>query len=243
MTLDGRSEPSSPEFEAILFDLFGTLVPTGSQAARRANLEEMGRALEVDVGAFADRWFATFDERARGRFGNLEETIERLARELGGDPTPRQIEIAARARLDYARALLRAGRRSLVPLDALRSAGPRLGVVSDTSEDTVRIWPTSELASRFDVAAFSCDLGIRKPDPEIYRVAVERLGVRADRVAYVGDGGSHELTGAEAFGLSAFQYVFPEPTEDAYRIDREPDWSGPRLGDLAELLKRLTRPP
>jgi putative hydrolase of the HAD superfamily len=59
------------------------------------------------------------------------------------------------------------------------------------------------LASRFDVTIFSCEVGIRKPDPPIYRAALEGLGVDARHALFVGDGGSDEHRGARAVGLRA----------------------------------------
>jgi putative hydrolase of the HAD superfamily len=227
--------PTGP-FDAVLFDLFGTLIPTGSQAARVRSLEAMARALDVDPGRFAGRWLASFDERARGAMGTLEQTIDRLARALGGRPARDAVERAGAIRTEFSRSLLDGGGSSLAALDRLRAAGLRLGLVSDTTDDTVRAWPTSALAARFDAVVFSCVEGLRKPDPRIFRLALRRLRRPASRCAFVGDGGSHELSGAEAVGLTAFRYVFPEDPVTAYRIDAETTWKGVRLEDLGELL-------
>jgi putative hydrolase of the HAD superfamily len=229
-------EPVSFKPEAILFDLFGTLIPTGSQADRTLNLRTMAHVLSVDADRFAARWLATFDDRARGRFGTLHETIGHLAREVGGDPDRAAIRVAAETRMEWTRTLFDRGRPSLDPLDSLREGGLRLGLVTDTSDDTVRVWPSTELASRFDVVLFSCVEGVRKPDGRLYRAALERLRVGPAGCAFVGDGGSHELSGAEAAGIRAFQYCFPEEAADAYRIDLDPAWHGPRLTDLRQLL-------
>lgn len=40
-----------------------------------------------------------------------------------------------------------------------------------------------------------------KPEPEIYRIALESLGVRPDQSVFVGDGGSDELRGAREMGI------------------------------------------
>lgn len=226
-----------PRFEAILLDLFGTLIPTGSRASRAQHLGEMARVLEVDSVAFAYEWLESFDARARGIRGSLEESIGTVASLLGGRPTPGQVQRAAAIRLDASRRLLTSCGPSLAGLDALRNAGCRLAVVSDTSDETPRLWSVSPLASRIDVTVFSCLEGVRKPDPRIYRLALGRLGLSVGTCAFVGDGGSHELTGAEAIGLPAYQYRFPGEAEDsAYRLDADEGWSGTKLSDLRELL-------
>ena len=52
---------------------------------------------------------------------------------------------------------------------------------------------------------FSCEAGLAKPDPEIYRKAMRELGVEAETTVYVGDGGDDELAGAQRAGLRAFR--------------------------------------
>ena len=50
----------------------------------------------------------------------------------------------------------------------------------------------------------SHEVKLLKPDPHIYELACRRLGVRPEDAAFVGDGGSNELAGAEEAGLTAF---------------------------------------
>jgi putative hydrolase of the HAD superfamily len=229
---------SPPRFEAILFDLFGTLIPTGDRASRVRHLTEMAEVLDVEPAAFAAQWLDTFDERARGTFGNIEETIYRLAGALGRNPSREEVHRAANIRLRFSRELLDSCGPILPEIDALRSAGFRMAIVSDASEETPRLWATSPLASRMDVTVFSCQEGVRKPHSQIYQLALARLGLGAYSCAFVGDGGSHELVGAEAVGLSAFLYRFPGENEDsAYRVDAETGWAGAKLASLGELLR------
>jgi putative hydrolase of the HAD superfamily len=233
MTAPGSERP---RFDGVLFDLFGTLIPTGNQLARLRSLREIGRMLGVDPESFAQQWLACFDARVRGATGTLEATIERLSRSLGGRPDPTALARAVALRLEFTRGLLRSTDAILTALDDLRAIGVRLALVSDTSEETVRLWRDTPLSARFHAAVFSCEEGLRKPDPRIYERALERLGLPAAGCAYVGDGGSHELTGARAVGLTPFQFRFPDEAEDvAYRLDVDADWSGPSLTDLSEL--------
>ena len=235
--------PGPPAFGGILFDLFGTLIPTGVQSKRLRSLREMGELLGVDPEPFAQRWLACFDARVRGTMGSIEETVGQLARSLGGRPDPAAVARAVALRLDFTRGLLRSTDSVLSALDDLRHDGVRLALVSDTSEETVRVWPETALASRFEATVFSCVEGIRKPDPRIYYRALERLGLPATACAYVGDGGSHELSGARAVGLSPFQFRFPGESDDvAYRVDFDVDWTGPRLVELSELRRGTALP-
>ena len=63
----------------------------------------------------------------------------------------------------------------------------------------------SPLYPLFDAAMISYEQGLLKPDPEIYRQALQALGTKAEECLYVGDGGSHELDGARSLGMQAIQ--------------------------------------
>ena len=91
----------------------------------------------------------------------------------------------------------------------------------------------------FDEAVFSCDVGLNKPDPRFYEITCQRLGVRPEECLYIGDGSSHELTGAASVGMHPVLIRVPyEDTPDALRI-REEEWDGPRISSLTEVLTLL----
>ena len=228
---------NSRRFEGILIDLWGTLLPFGDEDTRGQSLEEMARVLNVDPATFVRDWTDSIAERCVRSHGSLEQTIERLAISQGIRPSPDAVSRALEIRMEFSRALHDRVGPSLAALDALRAAGFRLAVVSDSTEETVRLWSQSTLAPRFDATVFSFVEDTCKPDARMYRAALKRLGLRPERCAYVGDGGSRELTGAEAVGLSAFKYRFPDGQQDAPRWDEDTNWSGTRLADLRELLR------
>jgi HAD superfamily hydrolase (TIGR01509 family) len=121
-------------------------------------------------------------------------------------------------------------RRALVPiegalpvLDELRGRGLRLGLVSNCSSEVGELWDTSPFAGRFDAVVLSADVAICKPDPRIYRLVLERLGVEAEDAVFVGDGHSDELAGAEAVGMRAIQFGSRD------------GWHGQRIDSLGEL--------
>jgi putative hydrolase of the HAD superfamily len=86
-------------------------------------------------------------------------------------------------------------------LDRLRLAGIRTGLVSDAAADDVESWDQSPLAARLDVAVFSYQVGIRKPDGRIYQLALDALGMNPTETLFVGDGGSNEHRGARNLGM------------------------------------------
>ena len=65
---------------------------------------------------------------------------------------------------------------------------------------------------------------MRKPDPRIYRLAIQQLDVEPGDCLYVEMSSSCELTGASAVGMQAVQLCIPAE-KDAFRVDIE-DWEG-----------------
>jgi putative hydrolase of the HAD superfamily len=88
----------------------------------------------------------------------------------------------------------------------------------------------------FDTVVFSCVAGVKKPDPRIYQLALERLKVKPQDCLYVGDGSSYELTGARKVGMHPVQIHVPG--EIVYFLD-EDDWDGHPISSLSEVLNLI----
>ena len=218
----------------ILFDLYGTLVPGGSRQQRDALSFQMAAILAVDPDAFAAIVRETFDARVRGTLGDLPATIGELAQRVGGSPSASQVARAAQCRLAFTRGLLE-NRHSASNLTVLKRRGHQLGVITDCSAETPLSWPASWLPDVVDAVSFSCELGVRKPDPEMHLAVTRRLDVPPEECLFIGDGGSNEMDGARALGMSAMRLLDPS-LRDTERLEGESDWSGTIISSLAELV-------
>jgi putative hydrolase of the HAD superfamily len=99
---------------------------------------------------------------------------------------------------------------------ALKARGKRIALVSNADVMEVAAWSQCPFAGLFDSAIFSCAVGWAKPEPEIYQLSLRELGVTAQEAIFVGDGGSGELRGARAVGMTTvmitgiIQEIWPE---------------------------------
>lgn len=218
---------------AMVFDYFGTLTPSVVTIITPDEHRAMGKALGVDPDALEAAWNASFRERSTGRTGDLRATLRLLAHQLGGEPSESGLTEAAEIRALAYRRSARPRPETVTVLAGLRSRGLRLGVVSDCSDELVRMWPELPVADRVDATVFSSEVGRRKPDPLMYRLACDRLGVSAGECVYVGDGGSGELTGASRFGMRAV-LLADEHWSVGHRYDAD-DWSGEVIHSLTEV--------
>ena len=81
----------------------------------------------------------------------------------------------------------------------------KIGLITNCFSEEAKLIRESQLLPFFDAPCLSWEEGIRKPDPAIYRICLEKLGISAENCLYVGDGGSRELETARALGMQAVQ--------------------------------------
>jgi putative hydrolase of the HAD superfamily len=223
------------KYKAVIFDLFGTLVPSFGETEYRLVVKQIAGMISAPPDVFWDRWCATFEDSILGILPDPAAQVVHVCRELNIAPAVKEIEEAAGMFLEYeARTMLpRPG--AVEMLSGLKEAGYSTGLISDCSQAATEVWKDSPLAAFFEVCVFSCQAGIRKPDPRIYRLALEQLKVASGQCCYVGDGSSRELSGAARVGLRAVQLRVPgEDGEDVYRIGLE-DWQGESIKSLSEV--------
>ena len=93
----------------------------------------------------------------------------------------------------------------------LRQQGYRLGVVSNAGfpagQVLRQVLAADGLLLYFEAFAFSDELGIRKPDPDIFRPVLERLGVEPAAAVHIGDRPGVDVAGAHAAGMRAIRYA------------------------------------
>jgi putative hydrolase of the HAD superfamily len=87
---------------------------------------------------------------------------------------------------------------------ALFRRGYRVGLVSNTisSVEAPRILRELGIAGCFDTVILSCNVGIRKPDPSILLMAAERMGIRPEYCAYIGDQPRRDVAAARQAGFA-----------------------------------------
>jgi putative hydrolase of the HAD superfamily len=88
-------------------------------------------------------------------------------------------------------------------LDRARVSGLRLAIVSNSEGQLESVLEANGLAGTAHAVIDSGVIGVEKPDPGIFRVALDRLGVRADRALHLGDVYALDIVGARSAGLRA----------------------------------------
>jgi putative hydrolase of the HAD superfamily len=115
-------------------------------------------------------------------------------------------------------------------LDALERTGTTIGIVSNFEMWLEELLERLGVRERFSVRVISGVEGVEKPDPAIYRLALDRAGVDAADAAFVGDNPEFDVAPAAALGMTPVLID---------RRGRHPDAAGLRVTDLRELVPAL----
>jgi putative hydrolase of the HAD superfamily len=232
----------SLNYDAVIFDLFGTLIDNASPDQLRRLFRDPATGLGGDPDEFATAWLGIYHDRAVGRLGSVANEIRHVCDLVGLQPTPEQLDCVLDLRLQAFREQSEPRATVLDTLAKLRSAGLKTGLISDCGSEVPDIWPDLALAPLLDMTVFSCCVGATKPDPSLYTLACERLSVEPSRCLYVGDGGSRELTGALSIGMRPILIrVDYEKHLDAHRPDAV-EWTGPVISEISEILHFVSLP-
>lgn len=217
-------------YRAVLFDFFGTLTLGVRRGPAHAHIARWLGCEPVAFTAALDQSFAT---RARGGYGSPVKALRRVTASAGAQPSEARLTAAVAARLAAVRADTRLRAEAVPVLAELRAHGVDTAVISDCCHELPQFLPTLPIAAHLSVTVFSIEVGVCKPDPEIYLTACRALGVAPADCLYIGDGGSQELTGARAVGMSAVRLAAPDLASHLV-YDADQSWSGPCAGTLRE---------
>jgi putative hydrolase of the HAD superfamily len=222
-------------YDAVVFDLFGTLIDTFTFDDYHETIAEMADALDASFEPFLAAWIESFRPRIIGDFKSTTENIRHIAGDIGISPTEEQLTAVEELRHRWTREWITPRPDAIATLERLRELGHRIGLISDCSIEVPSVWPETDFPPYFDATVFSASVGMKKPDPRIYQLACKQLGVEPDRCLYVGDGSSRELTGAKEVGMTP---VLIEAPHDEYFVDRQDalEWKGPKIKSLSEVL-------
>ena len=189
--------------KSVIFDLGGVLF------AR--NPEKTTEDFKEFFSFIADKQMPHFwEEYDRGTY-SLEKTIELLS-EIKGLP----LEVC-RAFVDDAIAM----QEEILPtarlVEELHAKGFKLYVLSNMSREFIDFLRLRPVYACFDGEVVSCEEHVVKPEPEIYKILLERYNLDAENSLFIDDRPAN-LVAAEAFGISTHLFVKREAEKSCDEI-------------------------
>ena len=185
--------------QAVIWDLGGVLVRTEDYAPRQALAQRYGMTLaEIEEFVFSGE---SGDRAQRGEI-SVEQHWENQGRQLGLSPEEIQAfrdEFWGGDRLDT----------DLVAYIRRLRLDFKTGLLSNAFSDLRRVvTETWRFADAFDEMVISAEVGVVKPDPRIYHLALERLEAPPEAAVFIDDF-RRNIEGARAVGLNAIHFKDP----------------------------------
>lgn len=190
---------STNKIKVIFFDLFFTLITPKYNDVRN----------EYDVlGVTCDQWeeyaedAKIYRKRALGLVKEPIQIIDDIISSMNiavDEEAKREILYLREERMKQA--LLQVDETILEVLTVLKKNGIKLCLISNLDVIDSKHWLESPLSQLLDDWVFSHQVGFLKPEPDIYKIALDRMNAKPDECVLVGDGGSDELKGAKEQGI------------------------------------------
>jgi putative hydrolase of the HAD superfamily len=210
---------------AILLDAAGTLIRPAEPVAEVYARHFAAAGRPVDAGRLSDAFRSAFggagdpayhdfpdgDSAERAWWRNVvASTARHVGVELPGDALERCFAgLFEHYASGDAWAVFPEVRERLA---SWRTSGFRLAVVSNFDRRLHRILDELDLVSSFDAVVCSADARVRKPDPAIFRQALERLDASPAETVHIGDCPVADGGGAGNLGIAGFVLKRPEIT-------------------------------
>lgn len=191
----------------IVFD-YGEVISRSPDEADRARLLAAAGIDTDDASAVEAFWGAYWAHREPLDHGKITVPAywALVAADLGRDWTPTAVQALWVA--DF-RGWISVEPGTVDLLEELRRGGTRMALLSNAGfdfGDPFRRSPTGEYFERIFVSA---EMGLVKPDPEIYRVTATELGIPLDEMVFV-DNKSENVESAVALGVTGHVFTSPE---------------------------------
>jgi len=185
-------------FDVILFDVGGVLLTNGWDHSERA---AAAKYFHLDLAPFEARHAAAYPAWERG------ETLlkDYLDATVFNEPRPFSQDDFFGFMLNQSKLLPDGALGILEELSA--SYKCMVGALNNEARETNEFrFESFGLRNYFAVALSSCYLGLRKPDPPIYKRALDILGRPAERVLFIDDR-AENVAGAVSVGMRGIQFL------------------------------------
>jgi putative hydrolase of the HAD superfamily len=202
-------EPSMSAIAAVVFDIGGVVQDSPLHAIARYERER-----GLPPNAINRVVVAAGEEGAWARLERGELTVQSFCAPFEADCRARGVAIDGRVLMERISEASVPRPRMLEAIRRLRAAGLRVAALTNNWVAETPRAPASEtmkarLTAHFDMFVESAVVGLRKPDPRIYALVCDKLGLPPARVAFLDDIGRN-LKPARELGMATIKVDDPE---------------------------------
>ena len=226
--MDYLEDKTLGEKKVVIFDVDGTLVDRKDAFIRFCNFLIDRYSTDYPYDGTREALIDYMIEIDENGYGGLENFIPRLNKHWR---LPHTIEEFMAERNEVFGKLTTAYPELYEVLETLKGRY-RLGIITNGYSSVQREKINSvEIAGYFEDIIVSGDLDFAKPDPRIFALSCERLGVTPAEAIYIGDYYPNDIEGAIGAGITPI-WINEDPTE-------HPEYKGIRVNRLKDILNYL----
>lgn len=199
------------EIAGILFDLYGTLFTYGNMSKAfsiwHEDLAQALKSLGVSTTAaqVAKRCRHFFSEQIseEERYTEYEIRLRHLAELYGKDPGENWIRHTAATSMNRWQRFIPIHPETKPLLQSLKGKGIKVGIISNFQHapHVRKVLRRNGLLKMLDAVIVSGEFHVKKPDPRIFEIALEKLGTKPETTLFVGDDPERDIRGAASVGM------------------------------------------
>jgi len=196
-----------PKIKAIIFDIGGVLVlpknpaKLSSKGGHRSLgvHEHVARKLRISLDQYFDSIDTIYAMSIEGQIPE-KEAIRLLAKNLGVSEKKLKTLYNAAYKKNFKqnKVLYKFAYK-------LKKKGYKIAVLSDQWYLSKKALVRRRLLRRFDAVIISCDVGVRKPNPEIYKLALKKIGAKPSEALFI-DNQKWNIDAAKKLGIKTILY-------------------------------------
>ncbi len=197
---------TEPAIRAVCFDFGGVIMRTVDPLPRQRLAERLGLPLKTLFHAIFDSESARL--ASLGQVGAEQHWIQAM----------QELKLSLQDAETFAAEFFQGDILDRELVDFLRSLRPvyRTALISNAWSDLRDFLVRQQIADAFDEIVISAEVGVMKPDPRIYHLALERLHVAPQEAVFVDDF-AENIDAARAIGMHVVHFVQPQAALDALR--------------------------
>ena len=188
--------------KAVIFDMFETLITHFESPLYMA--KQISKDIGITEQKFREIWDTTDDARTLGT-RTLEDVIEESLRVNNCYSSELFNKIINKRKMSKIECFKHLHPQIIPMLMRLKEMNIKIGLITNCYFEESDVIKNSVLFDYFDVACMSCELGMKKPEIEIFQKCIKDLEVLPVECLYIGDGGSFELETAQSLGMHPIQ--------------------------------------
>ncbi|CAB4530082.1 unannotated protein [freshwater metagenome] len=194
-------------------------------------------ALEEIAGNIdAQKFESVYNEHLKSQSGSLRSKL--CVEFLGSLDSKEELMKRATAKWIFTENDLYADAKNCI--ETMRSTGCKIGIVANQARTVVQALERDSIAQLVDFLGVSAVVGIEKPDPAIFKLALNELGTAPEQTVHVGNRLDTDVLPAQKLGMCTAWILRGEANPDPTDADlKTPDIVLPSLVGIPEAIAAL----